>query len=143
MRTFKRSVVLAVGLIGMCAGSARAQERLVSNTPFPFDVHGIALPAGRYNLVDDQGLITIRGDDRSNLAATALALATPSSGHDPKGTEPSLVFIHADGRYRLSRIWESARTGLALDARADRRRHAVAELPASEPPTVVPAEHLK
>jgi hypothetical protein len=140
MGTLKRPVVLAVGFVGMFMGSARAQETLVAKIPFPFVVRGEELPAGRYDIVDVQGLITIEGTDSRSAA---IALATPASGQDPKGSEPSLVFIHADGRYTLTQIWESDTKGLALPGRAAGRRHMSGLRPASEPPMVVSAEYAK
>lgn len=140
METFRRSVVLAVGFVGMFVGSARAQETLVASIPFPFVMRGEEFPAGRYDIVNADGLITIEGTD---VRAAGVAMATPASGQDPKGREPSLVFIHSDGRYTLSQIWESDTKGLALTGRSVRGRHVSALPPASEPPTVVSAEHAK
>ena len=143
MGTFKRSVVLAVGFAGMFVGSARAQETLVAKIPFPFVVRGVTLPAGSYNLVEEQGLITIRGNG-AQLKSAAVAMATPSSGQDPEGRQPALVFIHSeDGQYTLSQIWESDTKGLALTRRAAGEHHMSALRPASEPQTVVAAEYGK
>jgi len=136
MRTFKRSVVLAAALVGVFAGSARAQEVLLAKVPFPFVVHGEQFPAGSYDLLNAQGLITIRG--RDNRAAI-FALATPADGQDPTGDRPSLVFIHNEREYRLSQIWESGREGLALSEHSIGRRRERAQSSSSEPPTVVVA----
>jgi hypothetical protein len=143
MGTFKRSVVLAVGFAGMFVGSARAQERLIVRVPFPFVVRGVTLPAGSYDLVEDQGLITIRGNG-AQLRHSTVAMATPTSGKDPEGRDPALVFTHSeDGRYTLSQIWESDTKGLALTRRAAGEHHTSAQRSASEPQTVVAAEYGK
>jgi hypothetical protein len=143
MGTFKRSVVLAIGFAGMFVGSARAEETLVARIPFPFVVRGNTLPAGSYDVVDDQGVITIRGNG-AQLKSTAVAMATPSSGHDPDGREPALVFIHSeDGRYTLSQIWESDTKGLALIRHSAGERRMSALRPASEPLAIVAAEYAK
>jgi hypothetical protein len=143
MGTFRKSVVLAVGFVGMLAGSASAQDRLVARIPFPFVVRGATLPAGSYDLVDDQGLITIRGNGAQRKSA-AVAMATPTSGQDPEGREPALVFTHSeDGRYTLSQIWESDSKGLALTRHSARERRMSALQPASESPAVVSAEYAK
>lgn len=143
MGTFKRSVVIAIGAVGMFVGSAYAQETLIAKIPFPFVVRGHELPAGRYDIVNNDGVIMIEGADLGDLHSAAVALATPAGGQDPKGSEPSLVFIHSEGRYTLSQIWESDTKGLAL-ARRTGDRHQVSELrSASEPFTVVAAEFTK
>ena len=142
MGRFMSSVVLAIASVGIGAGTARAQETLVAKIPFAFVVRGTELPAGRYDIVNDQGLIVIRGND-AHVGAAAVAMATPAGGHDPEGREPALVFIHSDGRYTLSQIWESDIEGLAVTSRSARGRHESATPAASEPPTVVPAEYAK
>ena len=139
MGRFKRSAVMAVGFVGIFVGSARAQERLVATIPFPFVVRGVELPAGRYDIVDVDGVITIEG---TASHSAAVAMATPASGQDPEGREPSLVFIHSEGRYTLSQIWESDAKGLALTGRTGGGRH-VGALRASEPLAVVSAEGAK
>ena len=140
MGRFKRSVVLAVGFVGIFVGTAGAQETLVARIPFPFIVRGKELPAGKYDVVNTQGLITIEG---WGTRSAAVALATPASGQDPEGRQPSLVFIHSEGRYTLSQIWESDSEGLALLGRSARERHVGALRPASEPTAVVGAEYAK
>lgn len=142
MGTFKTSVVLAAGFVAMFAGSARAQERLLARIPFAFVVRGAELPAGSYDLVDDQGVITIRGDG-AQLGQAAVAMATPSSGQDPEGSEPALVFTHSEGRYTLSQIWESDTKGVALTKPSPRGRHVSALQPAPDAPIVVVAEYAK
>ena len=144
MGRFKRSVVIAIGSVGMFVGSAHAQdETLTAKIPFAFVVRGHELPAGRYDIVNKDGVITIEGMDAGDLHSAAIALATPASGQDPKGSEPSLVFTHAEGRYTLSQIWESETKGLALALRSTRSRHAAALTPAPEAPTVVQAEYAR
>jgi len=143
MGTFKRSVVLAVGFAGMFAGSARAQETLIARIPFPFVVRGVTLPAGSYDLVEDQGLITIRGNG-AQFKYSTVAMATPSSGTDPEAREPALVFIHSeDGRYTLSQVWESDTRGLAVTRHAAGEHHTSAQRSASEPAAVVAAEYAR
>ena len=140
MGTFKKSVVLAVGFVGMFVGSARAEETLVAKIPFAFVVRGMEFPAGSYDIVNDQGLITIRGNG-AQRASGGVAMATPASGKDPEGREPALVFTHSEGRYTLSQIWESDAKGLAVVGGSAGKHHVAALSPASE--TVVAAEFGK
>ena len=140
MGTFRRSAVLAVGFVGMIVGSARAQETLVAKIPFPFVMRGQEFPAGRYDVTNAEGVITIEGMDSR---VGGVAMATPARGEDPKGREPVLVFIHSEGRYTLSQIWESDTKGLALMTRSGGGHHVAALSPGSEPPTVVSAGYAR
>ena len=68
MRSIKKSAVLAVAFTGLFAGAARAQERVVATVPFPFVVHGEQLPAGHYDLTNDDGVLSIRVDVGGRLS---------------------------------------------------------------------------
>jgi hypothetical protein len=133
MRAIKTSVVLAVGFIGMFAGSARAQEAVVARVPFAFVVRGQEFPAGRYNLTTEQGLLTIRGIDNN---AGLFAMTTPAGGADPIGDQPALVFVRYEKTYRLSQIWDSSSEGLVLQGPSGEVPRTSA---ASEAPIVVAA----
>jgi hypothetical protein len=103
-------------------------------------MRGHEFPAGRYDVINAEGVITIDGTD-SRVAG--VAMATPASGEDPRGREPALVFIHSEGRYTLSQIWESDTKGLALITRSGGGHHVAALSPASELPTVISAGYAK
>jgi hypothetical protein len=133
MRAIKTSVVLAVGFIGMFAGSARAQQAVVAKVPFAFVVRGQEFPAGRYNLTTEQGLLTIRGIDNSE---GVFAMTTPAGGADPIGDQPALVFVRYEKTYRLSQIWDSGSEGLAVQESSATLRRASA---ATDAPIVVAA----
>ena len=140
MTAFKRSMVLATAFVGLFAASARAEETLVAKIPFPFVVHGEQFPAGRYDIINNQGLLTIRGlDNRSAV----FALAIPANGRDPEGDQPSLLFTRYESGYRLSQVWESSSEGLALQERSAGRRQSNAKPVAADELTVVFAEHGK
>ena len=55
MRRMKRSAVLAAALLGVCAGSAYAQEMVVARVPFPFAIRGQQFAAGRYRVSSEEG----------------------------------------------------------------------------------------
>jgi hypothetical protein len=141
MTAFKRSMVLATAFVGLFAASARAEETLVAKIPFPFVVHGQQFPAGRYDIINNQRLLTIRGlDNRSAV----FALAIPADGRDPQGDQPSLVFTRHENNYQLSQVWESSSEGLALQGRSvDRRQSNAKPVAAADTTTVVFAEHGK
>jgi hypothetical protein len=115
MRTFKTSATLAAAFVGLFVGSASAQETLVAKIPFSFVVHGEDFPAGRYNVSDESGVLTIRGLDNG---AGMFALTIRADGRDPAGDQPVLVFTHSENEYRLSEIWESSADGFALPERS-------------------------
>jgi hypothetical protein len=104
-------------------------------------VHGEQFPAGRYDIINNQGLLTIRGlDNRSAV----FALAIPANGRDPQGDQPALVFTRNEGDYRLSQVWESSNEGFALQGRSvDRRQSNAKPVAAADRTTVVFAEHGK
>jgi hypothetical protein len=111
----KKSSVLALMFLGVCVGSARAEEVKV-NVPFPFVVHGQTLPAGEYVVqpVDqDPAVIMIRGEHANHKWAT-IVLTNPADGRDPAGEKPALTFTRVETQYRLSTIWESGTEGRTL-----------------------------
>jgi hypothetical protein len=109
----KSSFAFALLLLGVFAARANAQERLTVNVPFDFVVRGIALPAGRYEVIEgvgeaDPSVLIIRGD---STKAVAVALSAPADGNDPQGTKPTLVFSRVENRYVLSQVWNDASEG--------------------------------
>ena len=110
-----KTCVLAVAFLGLCAGSARAEE-VVVNVPFPFVVHQQTMPAGEY-VVERVGqgpdaLLIRRARGAGN--SPAIVLTIPASGFDPAGDKPALTFTHDENVYRLSTIWESHAEGRTL-----------------------------
>lgn len=110
-----KTCVFAVAFLGLCAGSARAEE-VVVNVPFPFVVQQQTMPAGEY-VVERVGqgpdaLLIRRARGAGNSAA--IVLTTPASGVDPAGDKPALTFTHDENVYRLSTIWESHAEGRTL-----------------------------
>ena len=108
MRRVKTCAVLAAALLGMCAGSAYAQEMVVARVPFPFAVRGQQFAAGRYSITTEEGVVTVRGIDTSG---GAVALTVPTGGQDPIGDQPALVFVRYENEYRLSQVWPSSTEG--------------------------------
>src|SRR5476651_493080 len=98
MSLIKKSSVLVAVILGMFAGSARAQETIDVKVPFPFVVRGDELPAGRYDVVVHNGILSIRGMDNS---AKIIALTLPADGRDPAGNQPSLVFLRYENQFLL------------------------------------------
>jgi hypothetical protein len=110
-----KSLAIAAVFLGVCAGSAHAEEVTVK-VPFPFVVHGQTLPAGEYVVApatDDSAVMIIRGGNPRH-ESMALVETIPADGHDQAGDTPSLTFRHVENEYRLSTIWESGTEGRAL-----------------------------
>jgi len=112
-----KSLTLTAVFLGLCAGSAHAQEmEVIVKVPFPFVVRGQTLPAGEYVLqpVDqDPAVMVIRGW-HGNHESPAIVLTSPADGRDPAGDKPALTFTKVENQYRLSAIWESGTEGRTL-----------------------------
>ena len=112
----KKSSVLALVFLGLCAGSARAEE-LVVKVPFPFVVHGQTLPAGDYVVQrfdnQDPSALLIRSKNLHDKLA-AIVMTGTAGGQDPAGDKPALTFTRHENQYRLSTIWESRTDGRAI-----------------------------
>jgi hypothetical protein len=136
MRTFNTAATLAAAFVGLLVGSASAQETVIAKIPFSFVVHGEQFSAGRYNVTNEGGILTIRGMDNG---AGMFALTIPADGRDPAGNQPALVFTPYENEYRLSEIWESNADGFALPepSRVPRRGCADVKPAASEARTIV------
>jgi len=111
----KKSLTLTAVFLGLCVGSAHAEEVIV-RVPFPFIVRGLTLPAGEYVVqpVDqDPAVMMIRGVN-ANHKSIVIVLTSPADGRDPAGDKPALTFTRVENQYRLSTIWESGTEGRAL-----------------------------
>jgi hypothetical protein len=111
MGRIKKASVLAVALLGLFAGRARAQELITVRIPFAFVAGSETFPAGRYDITatdDGERVLAIRGTDNR---AAGFVLTMPASGPDPAGDQPVLVFTKYEDTYRLSQIWESRDEG--------------------------------
>jgi len=127
MSAIKKSWVFGFAFVGLFAGSARAQEIITVNVPFPFVVGREAFPAGHYEIrpADESGsVIEIRGTDNRSVG---FALTMAAGGGDPAGDQPVLVFTKYEKDYRLSQIWQSSTEGRALPRLPGEPRTARAE----------------
>ena len=109
------AAVLTAAFLVIVSQTAQATT-VEARVPFPFQVQGQTLPAGRYLVADDgTGVVRITGE-RGNRASL-FAMTIPASGHDPAGNTPSLTFKRGETVYRLSSIWESGTDGRAIVAK--------------------------
>ena len=121
MRSIGTSAVLAAMFLGTLVSPAHAQETVTARVPFPFVARGEAFPAGRYEFIAEQGLLTIRGQDN---ASGVFAMTLPAEGRDPAAGQPALVFVRSENQYLLSQVWESDSEGLALPRPSLTPKHA-------------------
>jgi hypothetical protein len=108
----RKSGVLAVALLGLCAGSARAADVTVK-VPFAFIAGRETLPAGEYvieRVGDDPSVMLIKGTGLNDRSA-AIVMGEEAAGQDPAGNKPALTFTHRENQYRLSAIWQSRTSG--------------------------------
>jgi hypothetical protein len=140
MKTIWKSAVLGAAFVGLFVGSASAQDTIVANIPFPFEIGHETAPAGRYELVIDGGILHVRGE---NVHAGAFASTLPADGQDPDGSTPTLVFTRGETGYRLSTVWESDTEGRALPnasgAFGARHHEKAAPNQSDGPASVIPA----
>jgi len=127
MKTFTRSSVLAVAFVGLLVGSARAQDVITANVPFPFVVDHKEFPAGRYDITSSGSAGAVVLIEGMNNHSSAFELTNPTGGTDPAGNEPSLVFTRHGTEYRLTQIWESTTGGREILASSGDVRTARAE----------------
>lgn len=105
--TLTTTVLFGTLLLGLSA-TARAEEVGRMTVPFPFDVNGRTLPAGRYDVrIDDQNPAIVKIDGITNSKVHAMVATTiPDYGRGP-GDKPALTFVRKENLYRLTTIWES------------------------------------
>jgi hypothetical protein len=104
------TIIIAGATLLCLGGTARAQDLEVM-VPFAFQVGGVTLPAGHYEVERDAntGVVVLRGD--RNTRGAAFVFTLPADGRDPAGNTPALTFSRYEAGYRLSGIWESATDG--------------------------------
>jgi hypothetical protein len=123
MTVIRKASVLAAVLLGVCAGSARAQDRFVAKIPFAFVVAGKTLPAGQYEVrpMEASGAV-VEIESLDTPSVHALVMSSAAGGFDPVGDQPALVFTRYENEYRLTQIWDSTTEGRDVPEPA-RTRH--------------------
>ena len=82
---------------------------MTCRVPFGFIVNGKALPAGRYNVATNNGMLTVQGERDG-----AMVLGIPAGRRQEKAGVASLVFLKTGSRYELSEIWSLGGDGRIL-----------------------------
>jgi hypothetical protein len=140
MSAIKTSSVFVAVVLGLFAGTARAQDVIAVKVPFAFTIGHKEFPAGRYELtVGDSAasLISIRDVDNG---LNAFVLSSTAAGFDPAGNQPALLFNKYEGEYRLSEIWESTTYGREIPSLSGAKHIARAAAPSGVVAYVIEAE---
>jgi len=90
-------IVGAIALVALAPFSASAQE-MTCRVPFDFTVNGKMLPAGHYDVANNNGLLIVKSERDG-----AIVLGIPAGRLD-EASAPSLVFLKTGSRYDLSEI---------------------------------------
>lgn len=104
MRKFQLAAVVAFGVV-LFAGArfASAQDVTQARVPFPFEVGGVVLPAGTYQVTTegmDPNLVQIRSQD-GRFAAFAIV---DTEDLTARRGDCQFDFVRAGNRYFLSKI---------------------------------------
>jgi hypothetical protein len=113
----KTALVLGTMLVGLGAGSARADE-ITANVPFPFTVNGHALPAGKYDVKtgeDSSSILLVQDVNERN--AHVMVQTIGEYKRDPAGDKPVLSFVRDGDQYRLAAVWVSSGYGREIVGR--------------------------
>ena len=105
------TTIIIAGVTLLCLGGTANAQDLEIRVPFAFQVGGVTLPAGHYEVEKDAntGIGLLRGD--RNAPGAVFVSTLPADGRDPAGNKPALTFSRYEAGYRLSGIWESATDG--------------------------------
>ena len=106
----KRMFSLIVGAIALVAlapfsVTASAQD-MTCRVPFDFTVNGKMLPAGHYDVANNNGVLIVKSERDG-----AIVLGIPAGRRIDKSSVASLVFSKTGTRYDLSEIWSPGRDG--------------------------------
>jgi hypothetical protein len=101
MRAFCLNTIFAACLLGGAAFTARAEimTRLEIEVPFAFQVGGVAMPAGSYEIYQphETGTVIIRSRGGSGAVVTVVAPMGEGGGTNAS-------FVHTAGKYFLSSV---------------------------------------
>jgi hypothetical protein len=92
------SLAVALGVLTLSAPAPVAAADIRANVPFSFTVKGKVLPAGTYNVSNNNSALVIRG---FNGGAVTLGQHTESS----TSSTPKLVFHRYGDEYILREVW--------------------------------------
>ena len=104
MRTTLATAIGAALLLAAGAGIASVADVSRITVPFPFEVKGQVMPAGRYEIRNDDAnpaIVFIDGIDHTKSHAVVETMIEEASPH---ANNPSVTFKRHDGMYQLSTV---------------------------------------
>ena len=104
MRTTLATAIGAALLLAASAGIASAADVSRVTVPFPFEVKGQVMPAGRYEIRNDDAnpaVVFIDGIDHTKGHAVVETMVDDATPH---ANNPSVTFKRRDGMYQLSTV---------------------------------------
>jgi hypothetical protein len=107
-----KSLIGALAVVALTAGTASAADVLEAKVPFPFVVNGKTFPAGQYTIERTsmgESVLLIRGEHGNDVAA--FVATHPAGRQAPSGNMPALQFKRHENECRLSAVWESENDG--------------------------------
>jgi hypothetical protein len=112
MSITKRASLAVAVILGLFAGSARADEGMLVRVPISFLVDGHLMQAGQYSISRPAtGALLVR---RLGAARTAAFTPTMALGsQNPAGAVPSIVLKRYENQYRLVEVWVDSTTGFS------------------------------
>ena len=117
MRTSFVRIILGAVVLGLSAGTARAEELCRVSVPFHFTVNGHLFPEGQYLVRSDDhdpSVVMIDGiTNRSSAVVATIPDYRPASTTAKRG----LAFVRYGSDYQLSQIWETGQYGRDVVAR--------------------------
>ena len=117
MRTSLVRIILGAVVVGLSAGTARAEELCRVSVPFPFTVNGRTLPQGQYLVRSDDQDPSIVTIDGITSRSSAVVSTTPDYRPTSPDAKPGLTFVRHGSDYQLSQIWETGEYGHDVVAR--------------------------
>jgi len=104
MRTTLATAMGATLLLASSASIANAAEVSRVTVPFPFEVKGQVMPAGRYEIRNDDAnpaVVFIDGIDHTKSHAVVETMVDEAAPH---ANNPSVTFKRRGGMYQLSAV---------------------------------------
>ena len=100
------ALAVVLGVLTLSAPAPVAAADIRANVPFSFTVKGKVLPAGAYNVSNNNSALLIRGNSGG-------AVTLGNRAESSKSTSPKLVFHRYGDEYILREVWMGS-TGYQL-----------------------------
>ena len=106
LRNISALILATTFILFATASTARADERLIANVPFPFVVGDTRLPAGRYivKVVSEDLHIWAITSDKGHGGHQSVLVDTIPAWSPRTPTTPELVFDRFENQYFLARV---------------------------------------